>query len=271
MEKTIKIKGKTTNYYEMGSTKARPIIILHGLRGDHKALINFGKLFHGFRVIIPDLPGHGKSEEISVHTMDSYSQWLLELIDHLKLKNVIIVGHSLGANIGMMAVKKDKGKHITQLVFYLLYPKYHDSGVNRVVKSLYKIGKNMPQGLSKKILQSWPISYITIRPMVSSGKKSEVSWLVKENHRTSRLVSPRVVIDILEDLGTEDMIRHVETSVGQIFVISSEDKFSQNEEIKNISLKAGAELIEIQNLGHLAPLEDPELLANEILDFISLD
>ena len=271
MEKTIKIKGKNTHYYEMGTIKARPIIILHGLRGDHKALVNFGKLFDGFRVIIPDLPGHGKSDEISVHTMDSYSHWLLELVDSLKLKNVIVIGHSLGANIGMMAVKKDKGKRITQLIAFLLYPKYHDSGINRAVKSLYQIGKKIPHKISKKLLQSRPISYITIRPMVSSNKKDKVHWLIRENHRTSRQVSPKVVIDILEDLGTEDMIRHVEPSVEQIFVITSEDKFSHNEEIKNISIKAGAELIEIQNLGHLAPLEDPDLLANEIVDFISPD
>jgi pimeloyl-ACP methyl ester carboxylesterase len=268
MEKTIKIKGKSTNYYEIGSIKERPIIILHGLRGDHKALINFGKLFGGFRVIIPDLPGHGRSDEISVHTMDSYSQWLLGLIDSLKLKNVIVIGHSLGANIGMMAVKKDKGRRITQLIAFLLYPKYHDSGINRAVKSLYQIGKKIPHRISKKLLQSRPISYITIRPMVSSNKKDKIKYLIQENHRTSKQVSPRVVIDILEDLGTENMIDHVEPSVAQIFVITSEDKFSHNEEIKKISIKSGGELIEITDLGHLAPLEDPERLVAEIIDFI---
>jgi len=269
MEKDIKIAGKATHYYEIGNKKARPIIILHGLRGDHKALINFGKLFDGYRVIIPDLPGHGKSEEISVHTMDSYSKWLLGLISQLKLKNIIVIGHSLGANIGMMAVKKDKGKNITQLIAFLLYPKYHDSGINRAVKSLYQIGKKIPHNISRKLLQSRPISYITIRPMVSSSKKDKVQWLIRENHRTSQKVEPNVVIDILEDLGTENMINHVEPSVDQIFVVTSEDKFSHNEEIKNISSKAGGKLIEINNLGHLAPLEDPEILAEAIIEFIA--
>ena len=112
-------------------------------------------------------------------------------------------------------------------------------------------------------------SYVTIRPMVSSSKKDKVKWLVRENHRTSKQVSPKVVIDILEDLGNENMVDHVEPSVKQIFVITSEDKFSHNEEIKNISIQAGGELIEISELGHLAPLEDPDRLALEIIDFIS--
>ena len=269
MEKDIKINNRITHYYEIGPTKARPIVILHGLRGDHRALVDFGKLFKGFRVIIPDLPGHGESEAIAKHTMDNYSNWLLAFIQKLGLSNVLVVGHSLGANIGMMAIKKDKGKHITQLISYLLYPEYHESGINRSVKLLYQIGKKLPYGLSKKILQSWPISYITIRPMVSPGKKDKTRWLIRENHRTSRKVGPEVVIEILEDLGSKKMIEHVEPSVDQIFVITSEDKFSHNEEIKNISSKANGKLIEIIKLGHLAPLEDPDKLIGEIIGFIS--
>lgn len=268
MEKNININGVRTHYYEHGPAKSRPMIILHGLRGDHRALVDFGKLFSGFRVIIPDLPGHGKSAEITKHDMDNYSEWLLALISQLNLKDVVVIGHSLGANIGMMAIKKDKGNHITQLVAFLLYPKYHNTGINKSVKALYSIGKKIPHKISKKLLQSRPISYITIRPMVSSSKKDKIKYLIQENHRTSKQVSPRVVIDILEDLGTENMINHVEPSVAQIFVITSEDKFSHNEEIKNISVRSGGELIEINDLGHLAPLEDPERLVAEIIDFI---
>lgn len=268
MEKNITINGKNTHYYDNGQTKARPMIILHGLRGDHRALVDFGELFKGFRVIIPDLPGHGKSDEIAKHDMQNYSDWLLQLINKLKLRNVVVIGHSLGANIAMMAVKKDQGKLIDRFVAFLLYPKYHNTGINKSVKALYSIGKKIPHRISKKLLQSRPVSYVTIRPMVSSSKKDKIKWLVGENHRTSRQVSPRVVIDILEDLGNENMADHIEPSVKQIFVITSEDKFSHNEEIKNISAQVGGDLIEISELGHLAPLEDPERLMLEIIDFI---
>ena len=162
MEKDILINRLNTHYYEQGNAKNQPIVILHGLRGDHRSLIKFGQMFDGYRVIIPDLPGHGISDEISSHTMDNYSDWLIELIESLNLKKVIVIGHSLGANIGMVAVKKDRGKNIAKLISFVLYPKYHNSGINRGVKALYKIGKKIPERISKKLLQSLPISYITL-------------------------------------------------------------------------------------------------------------
>lgn len=271
MEKDIIINNSNTHYYEQGSAKDQPIIILHGLRGDHGSLIKFGQMFEDYRVIIPDLPGHGKSDEISSHTMENYSDWLIELIKALNLKQVIVVGHSLGANIGMVAVKKDKGKNIVKLLSFVLYPKYHNSGINRGVKTLYKIGKKIPERISKKLLQSLPISYITLRTMVSSKDKNHIKWIIRDGHRAAQNVSPKVVIDILEDLGTNNMIDYADPSVPQMFVITSEDKFSHNDEIKKISASVKGELVEIDQMGHLAPLEDPQRLMDEIGEWIKSD
>lgn len=265
MLKNIQINGLNTHYFVLNPEATKPLIILHGLRGDHQALIEFGKQFAGYRVIIPDLPGHGQSDELSNHTLGSYTEWLLDFIEALDIFGVVLVGHSLGANIAMAAANIDRGKRIAKTILFVMYPKYHTTIYNRGIKALYKTGKILPTGVAEGILQSRPMSFLTIRTMVSTKDKQVAKWIVNDGHRAAQNVSNKVVSEVFEDMEGVDMSRFVDDSVPQLFIITSEDKFSHNNEIRRISEGLeGSELIDIDNLGHLAPLEDPERLVEAI-------
>ena len=55
----------------------------------------------GFRVIVPDLIGWGKSTKPSTLTADSLVTHLRSLLDHLKVGSFVFVGHSTGGLVGM--------------------------------------------------------------------------------------------------------------------------------------------------------------------------
>jgi pimeloyl-ACP methyl ester carboxylesterase len=55
----------------------------------------------GFRVIVPDLIGWGKSTKPSTLTSASLVTHLRSLLDHLKLDSVVVIGHSTGGLIAM--------------------------------------------------------------------------------------------------------------------------------------------------------------------------
>ncbi len=58
-------------------------------------MLFFGQ--NGFRVIAHDRRGHGRSSQPwDGNNMDRYADDLAELIEHLDLKNVILIGHSTG-------------------------------------------------------------------------------------------------------------------------------------------------------------------------------
>lgn len=265
MIKTIAINGLRTQYFLYNPRGKKAMVLLHGLRGDHKALTSLAKEFAGYRVIIPDLPGHGGSEEMARHDLESYSEWLLELLRALKVSDAVVIGHSLGANILMSAIKKAPRKLIKRGILFVLYPQYHPSRVNKLLKHMYGLGKRLPDGLARAILHSRPLSYMTIRTLITTKNKRDIKLIIKDNHRSAGLVSPRVVIEIFEELGNKNMRDYVDSKVPQLFLITSEDSFSHNEEIKVISrLVKKAELIELDDLGHLAPLEDPKRLVRAI-------
>jgi sigma-B regulation protein RsbQ len=65
----------------------------------------------GYRVILFDYVGSGRSDMASYSpdryaTLDGYAQDLLDICQELKLKDVVLVGHSISGMIGMIAALK---------------------------------------------------------------------------------------------------------------------------------------------------------------------
>ena len=56
-----------------------------------------------YSIYAVDLPGHGKSEGKSKSSIDEYSSDIIDFIDAMDLKNVCLVGHSMGAAIALNA------------------------------------------------------------------------------------------------------------------------------------------------------------------------
>lgn len=81
----------------------------HGFGCDHRVWNNTIKEFEGdYRVVTFDYVGSGNSDKTAYSkerysTLDGYKQDLLEVCDALELKEMIFVGHSVSAMIGMLA------------------------------------------------------------------------------------------------------------------------------------------------------------------------
>ncbi|MES0828256.1 alpha/beta fold hydrolase [Ruegeria sp. SCP11] len=91
-------------YREAGlshSGKAAPVVLIHGVGMQSAAwgpqIEAFSKTHH---VIALDMPGHGGSDRIpSGSDLPVFLDWLLAVLDALKLERVSLAGHSMGALI----------------------------------------------------------------------------------------------------------------------------------------------------------------------------
>ncbi len=102
----IDIAQEKIRYQQMG--KGPDLLLIHGVPGsleDWEPIVN--QLSSSFRVTTYDRPGQGFSSAYSKkYSVEYNSQIALDLIDALKLKDVIIIGHSYGGSVIMsMAVK----------------------------------------------------------------------------------------------------------------------------------------------------------------------
>jgi pimeloyl-ACP methyl ester carboxylesterase len=89
-------------YFAAGAPEQPPALLLHGL-GDEADTWRYliEPLSPRWRVIAPDLPGFGRSEKPRrAYTLDFLRGCLFELLELLSVRQVFLVGHSLG---GMLA------------------------------------------------------------------------------------------------------------------------------------------------------------------------
>ncbi len=98
----LKKEDKFT-YAEAG--EGRPIIVLHGLMG---ALSNFNETFNffskrGYKVLIPELPLY--TLPILKTNVKNLASFLHDFIEYKQLKDVILLGNSLGGHIALYYTK----------------------------------------------------------------------------------------------------------------------------------------------------------------------
>lgn len=96
---TAIVKGLELNYKITG--QGQDILFLHGWGSSLEAFDRMiAPLSRKFRCVSVDLPGFGKSSlPKEALNLDEYSNFVLDLIKHLNLKNPIFVGHSNGGRI----------------------------------------------------------------------------------------------------------------------------------------------------------------------------
>jgi pimeloyl-ACP methyl ester carboxylesterase len=103
----LTVNGIKTHYEVFG--KGKPFLILHGWGSNSERWMEVAKLISekGYKVIVPDLPGFGKSEMLkNPWTANQYVNWTDAFILELKLGEFYLLGHSFGGALASkMAIK----------------------------------------------------------------------------------------------------------------------------------------------------------------------
>jgi len=101
MLRSTQFKKGTITFSDTG--KGRAVVLLHGFLGSAQIWENaIGSLSKQYRVIAIDLPGHGGSDCFGyIHTMELNAKCVKAVMDHLRLKKYVIIGHSMGGYTGL--------------------------------------------------------------------------------------------------------------------------------------------------------------------------
>lgn len=86
--------------YESGKQNSQTILFLHGSGSSSKMWLKHIAVFENFfHCIAPDLPGHGRSNQMEWTNMDKVSELIAELIKNRSNGKVHVVGLSLGGSL----------------------------------------------------------------------------------------------------------------------------------------------------------------------------
>jgi pimeloyl-ACP methyl ester carboxylesterase len=115
-QKSISIQNKQVQYTVSG--EGNPVVLVHGFGEDSDVWrYQLEDLSKDYQLIIPDLPGSGKSEMIEDMSIEGLADCVKEIVDHELLKalppsgekglgGAIIIGHSMGGYITLALAAK---------------------------------------------------------------------------------------------------------------------------------------------------------------------
>lgn len=97
------LDGRRLAYRTTGPEDGSPILLVHALAGRSeswdKTSVALAEL--GFRVIVPDLRGHGRSDWANSYLLADFERDLIAFLDALNLDRADLLGHSLGGHLAL--------------------------------------------------------------------------------------------------------------------------------------------------------------------------
>ncbi|RUO72649.1 alpha/beta hydrolase [Pseudidiomarina sediminum] len=145
------------NYEEM-SNQGPAVLLIHGLFGDLDNLKGLARdLVDDYRVIVMDCRNHGDSFHSDSMSYAAMANDVIQLLDHLKLNEVHLVGHSMGGKLAM-EVALTAPKRVTSLVVADVAPVAYDARHHHILDALQELDlstvkqrKDADQQLAKAI------------------------------------------------------------------------------------------------------------------------
>jgi len=251
---------KNTNIHFTSIGKGNAVVLLHGFL-ENSAMWNeiANILSKRNRIICIDLLGHGQSGNLGyIHSMEDQAQMVKAVLNHLRLRKYVFVGHSMGGYVA--------------LAFAKLFPES--------VKGLCLMNSPaLPDSEEKKLSRDRAIkavkqnhkTFVRIAiPMLFAEKNREI--FLKEIEQITKealQLSSQGIIAALEGM----KIRKNQTSIYKTanfpiqMVIGKQDPALDYDSLINQTKNTKVKVIEFPD-GHMSHVENKEKLIKNLSDFI---
>lgn len=246
-------------------SSAKWVTFVHGAGGSstiwYKQLREFKKHFN---VLLLDLRGHGNSKLLfkdafkDKYTFDNITEDILEVIDFEKIER----SHFIGISLGTILIRNLAEKHPHR------------------VESMIMGGAIMKLNLRSQILIRLGVILKSIVPYLWLYKFFAFVIMPNKNHKESRLLFVREAKKLYQKefirwfkLTSEInplllFFRTVDIKIPTLYVMGAED-YLFLPTIKQIVIDhKSAELIVVQNCGHVVNVEQPQFFNNTVIEYL---
>lgn len=263
----LEVNGRTVR----AATGGRPLdadrpllVLLHGAGMDHTvwSLVMRALAHHGYSVLAPDLPGHGKSEGPIPSTVADYAEWAAALVTTSGFTKAHLAGHSMGAAIALRtaAAHPDLVDSLILMGTAATMPVHPDlqaaadAGDHKAVELIMSWGLGPGSQLGRHPVPGMAMRAGGLRLIESVDPAALASDLRASAGYVSALEDARAVgCATLLILGANDQMTPVRNAAPLI------------EELRD------ATAVTLPEIGHMMMLEDPDPVIDATLSFLAAD
>lgn len=249
-DKETLVNNLRINYKMAGEGK--PLLILHGWGRGSDSWIQVQEILaeKKYKVIVPDLPGFGKSQApATAWTVDDYATWLNDFIVPLNLEKIFLLGHSFGGRIAIKFAIKFPEK-ISKLILYEAAGIKHKKVLSQIIINTFaKIGNKF-----------------SFFPFYSTLEKAFYKFVVRKQ---DYLRSKGIMKETFKKVISQDLTPFLPLiSVPTVIIWGEKDKITPLSDAYLMKEKIiYSEIKIIPALGHGFHHEAPENLTNTVVQF----
>lgn len=265
----INIVGKLMYYVDWG--QGMPIVLMHSyLANTFMWTPQILALEKNFRVIAPDLWGHGSSDALPEGTNDlsALAQHVLSLLDNLGVEKFVLVGQSVG---GMLAAEIALASPRRVAALALMGTYLGNEPDDSKGRFLALIGRVEECGIfSTDLINEIEALFFETRDHESISRlqksfRNELSTMTTSRIRESIAPIGRMIFnrrDLRHQFSELD-------SISTVVICGEHDTVRPPKESKEMAKLIGCQYIEVPDASHTSNLENPDFVTNALVDFIN--
>ncbi|WP_338731814.1 alpha/beta fold hydrolase [Mangrovimonas cancribranchiae] len=242
-----------------------PFVILHGFLGMGDNWKTHAKHLakDGYEVHLVDQRNHGRSFHSNEFNYDVMAKDLKAYCDNHDLKDIILLGHSMGGKTAMLFAV-DYPEYLSKLIVADISPRFYPIHHDKILEGLSNLdfSKIENRREADDALSSY-VSDFGIRQFLLKN----LYW--KEKGQLALRLNLPVLKDQVGEVG-EALPMHVKFEKDTLFLRGDKSEYISPQDERLIhSHFPNAEIKTIENAGHWLHAENPKDFYNEVIKFIS--
>lgn len=242
------------------------ILLVHGFRGDHHGLLALAGALPNAELVIPDLPGYGKTPAFEgEHNLENYGSWLREFVSRAGSFD-LVVSHSFGTLV--LASAFGQGFQAKSVMLNPITTRASDTGGigNKLAQSYYRLGEQAPSLLAS------PLVVRGMSVMLAKTSNPRNRAFIHEQHARyfSGYRDPRVVTEGFRAASGGSVLDFESSIQSELLLVAGEKDIvapvAQTAELHK--RLPNSQLAVIPRVGHLTHYETPAEVADHIERFV---
>ena len=245
--------------------EGKPFIILHGFLGMSDNWKTLGKEFAkaGFQVHLIDQRNHGRSFHSDNFNYDLLSQDLKEYCETRNLKDIVLLGHSMGGKTAMLFASQFPD-YVTKLLIADISPRFYPIHHDAILEGLASLDFNIlkTRGAAEEQLSNYVSDHGTRLFLLKN-----LYWVEKG------VLGLRINLDVLTENVSEvgeALPMHSKFEGDTLFLKGDKSEYiaAQDEAIIKAHFPS-AKIETIANAGHWLHAENPKDFYNAVINFVN--
>ncbi|HYW51180.1 MAG TPA: alpha/beta fold hydrolase [Gemmatimonadaceae bacterium] len=268
MERTLALSHGILSWDDIGSHRAAlTIVLLHGFPHDRSLwsaqAAAHESAFPDVRLLIPDLPGFGRSAPLPMPSVDGFADALEPLLDAADVEQAVIGGLSMGGYVAFAFWRRHAARVRALMLLDTKAGADSETAKEGRRELIATVQRDGPGAITAGLVSA-QLGNSTRATNPSLVERTEV--MMRRAPAIGITGTATALMERIDSTPTLDTI-----TVPTLVIVGDEDTVTPPSDALEMSAGIrGARLVTIPGAGHLAPLEQPAIVNAAIGEFLDV-